>query len=147
MLKLTNAGYIITIITTSNIIIIGIKSWKKALKNSYSEMIAKITLLIGAGMTMRKAWEKIVEESPICFFFICNRYPIYFFWQINIFFFPIISFGKFKIFTYFLQNSAINNITSDVVLCSSIDKYPVTIQWLSDNYDQSYLLNYLLYFY
>ena len=35
---------------------------KKALKNSYSEMIAKITLLIGAGMTMRKAWEKIVEE-------------------------------------------------------------------------------------
>lgn len=35
---------------------------KKELKNSYSEMIAKITLLIGAGMTMRKAWEKIVEE-------------------------------------------------------------------------------------
>ncbi len=35
---------------------------KKALKNSYSEMVAKITLLIGAGMTMRKAWEKIVEE-------------------------------------------------------------------------------------
>ena len=25
-------------------------------------MVAKITLLIGAGMTMRKAWEKIVEE-------------------------------------------------------------------------------------
>lgn len=35
---------------------------KKTLKNSYSEMVAKITLLIGAGMTMRKAWEKIVEE-------------------------------------------------------------------------------------
>lgn len=35
---------------------------KKSLKNSYSEMVAKITLLIGAGMTMRKAWEKVVEE-------------------------------------------------------------------------------------
>ncbi len=38
---------------------------KKALKNSYSEMVAKITLLIGAGMTMRKAWEKIVEEYQL----------------------------------------------------------------------------------
>lgn len=35
---------------------------KRALKNHYSEMVAKITLLLGAGMTMRKAWEKIVEE-------------------------------------------------------------------------------------
>lgn len=35
---------------------------KKALKNNYSEMVAKVTLLIGAGMTMRKAWEKIAEE-------------------------------------------------------------------------------------
>ncbi len=37
-------------------------SEKKALKNNYSEMVAKVTLLIGAGMTMRKAWEKIAEE-------------------------------------------------------------------------------------
>ena len=33
------------------------------------------------------------------------------------------------------ENSSIDNITSDVVLCSSVDAYPVTIQWLSDNYE------------
>ena len=33
------------------------------------------------------------------------------------------------------ENRSLNNITSDVVLCSSIDTYPVTIQWLSDNYE------------
>lgn len=67
----SNVLVIVTLgITTIIIVIFGEKSKqkkradirKKALKNSYSEMIAKITLLIGAGMTMRKAWEKIVEE-------------------------------------------------------------------------------------
>ena len=34
----------------------------KELKYDYSELIAKLTLLLGAGMTIRKAWEKMVED-------------------------------------------------------------------------------------
>jgi len=35
---------------------------KKQLKNDYAEMVTKITLLVGAGMTMRRAWERIAED-------------------------------------------------------------------------------------
>lgn len=34
----------------------------KELQYDYSELIAKLTLLLGAGMTIRKAWEKMVED-------------------------------------------------------------------------------------
>ncbi len=35
---------------------------QRQLKSDYSEMITKLTLLIGAGMTVRMAWEKIVYD-------------------------------------------------------------------------------------
>lgn len=35
---------------------------EKQLQYDYSEMISKLTLLIGAGMTVRRAWEKIVTD-------------------------------------------------------------------------------------
>lgn len=35
---------------------------KRQLKGDYSELITKLTLLVGAGMTVRMAWEKIVSD-------------------------------------------------------------------------------------
>lgn len=34
----------------------------KELQYDYSELISKLTLLLGAGMTIRRAWEKLVED-------------------------------------------------------------------------------------
>lgn len=35
---------------------------KRQLQYDYSEMVSKLTLLMGAGMTIRKAWERIVND-------------------------------------------------------------------------------------
>lgn len=35
---------------------------KKELENEYYEMVMKLTLLMGAGMTFRKAWDKISNQ-------------------------------------------------------------------------------------
>ena len=34
----------------------------KVAQYDYSELIAKLTLLLGAGMTIRKAWQKMVDD-------------------------------------------------------------------------------------
>lgn len=39
-----------------------IQSRKEKLQSEYAEMVSKMTLLIGAGMTIRKAWTKIVRD-------------------------------------------------------------------------------------
>ena len=40
----------------------GQKQRIKELQYDYSELIAKLTLLLGAGMTIRKAWQKMVDD-------------------------------------------------------------------------------------
>lgn len=35
---------------------------QKQLQYDYSEVISKLTLLLGAGMTVRRAWEKMIED-------------------------------------------------------------------------------------
>lgn len=63
-------AYLILGIVAIGVVIIGdsgqkrqmILERKKQLSFDYSEVVSKITLLLGAGMTMQRAWEKIVSD-------------------------------------------------------------------------------------